>query len=164
MVAWLLRDAAKGLDYLLRVKEITRSPTTPQRGGGGMLIFHPSSRERERDETRRSVKCACHLVPLLATLATSVAGRELCSSPDQEGKLSSALSQPPDLGPSCSCFLNCEMILLHEVTETTTRWDRIWRVRGRNSDLPPGLLSSHVVVTADIFSTLQSCFFEGGGI
>lgn len=80
MVAWLLRDAAKGLNYLLRVKEITRSPTTPQRGGGGMLIFHPSSRERERDETRRSVKCACHLVPLLATLATSVAGCGLCSS------------------------------------------------------------------------------------
>lgn len=56
------------------------------------------------------------------------------------------------------------MILLHEVTETTTRWDRIWRVRGRNSDLPPELLSSHVVVTADIFSTLQSFFFFGGGI
>lgn len=34
-------------------------------------------------------------------------------------------------------------------------------MRGRNSDLPPELLSSHVVVTADIFSTLQS-FFWGG--
>lgn len=36
-------------------------------------------------------------------------------------------------------------------------------MRGRNSDLPPELLSSHVVVTADIFSTLQSFFFLGGG-
>lgn len=53
--AWLLRDAYKGLDYLLRVKEITRSPTTPQRGDGGMLIFYSSSRKRKRDETRR--KC-----------------------------------------------------------------------------------------------------------
>lgn len=36
-------------------------------------------------------------------------------------------------------------------------------MRGRNSDLPPGLfISSHVVVTADIFSTLQSFFFWGG--
>lgn len=54
------------------------------------------------------------------------------------------------------------MILLHEVTKTATRWDRIWRVRGRNSDLPLGLLSSHIVVVADIFSTLQSFFFWGG--
>lgn len=54
------------------------------------------------------------------------------------------------------------MILLHEVTKTATRWDRIWRVRGRNSDLPLGLLSSHIVVVADIFSTLQSFFFLGG--
>lgn len=67
--AWLLRDAYKALDYLLRVKEITRSPATPQRGDEGMLIFHFSSRECERDETRR--ECQVCLPPSTAASHTS---------------------------------------------------------------------------------------------
>ena len=88
-----------------------------------VFIFHTDSERHMRPGG--GGQRVCHLATLSATNEEGVAGCGLCSSPDQEGKLSSAPSQLPDLGPSCSCFLNCEMSLLCRVTTTTRLLDRI---------------------------------------